>query len=360
MIYLYSGPDSYSIQEAAQRLLRAAVPDEAADLNITRLAGSEVTLDALRFACEALPFLADRRAVVVEGLLGRLAGRRAKDPDEGPREREPKLAADLAGYLPNVPPNTLLVLVEADAPPKTGPLGKALEQAGVKQQFFPILAGMPLVRWIKERAKACESAITDRAADLLATFIGGDLRLLSQEVRKLATYVGPGQAIDVEHVQLLVSQAAEANVFEFVDAIALGNRRRALTSLHVLLEQGERPERMMGMVSRQVRLLLQAKDLTQRGESAEGVGRALGLSPFPLRKILEQIRLVALPRLEAMHRRVLETDVAIKTGAQEPAVALELLVAELSGEAQRPAPRPLRPTRRPAPSDGAALPRHRG
>ena len=44
---------------------------------------------------------------------------------------------------------------------------------------------------------------------------------------------------------------------------------------------------------------------------------------------------------EAMHRRVLETDVAIKTGQQEPTLALELLVTELAGEARSATP-PLR------------------
>ncbi|MGH2370860.1 MAG: DNA polymerase III subunit delta [Chloroflexota bacterium] len=348
MIYLFYGPDSFSIQEAVQRQVRGALPAETADLNTARLAAGEVTLDALRFACEAVPFLADRRAVVVEHLFARLNTRRSRrgradqteGKPEGQAEQEKGLATEIAAYLPNVPPNTLLIFVESDAPPKTGALAKALSAAGAKQQFFPVLAGMPLVRWIKERAKAGEVSITDRAAELLAGFVGGDLRTLSHELAKLSSYAGPGRPIDAPDVHLLVSQASEANVFEFVDAIGMGNRPRALSSLHLLLEQGERPERILAMVSRQVRLLLQAKDLTQRGEASEAIGRALGLSPFPLRKIMEQIRLFQLPSLEVMHHHVLAADLQIKTGLQEPTLALELLVTELTGEARvRPARR---------------------
>ncbi|MDQ3700898.1 MAG: DNA polymerase III subunit delta [Chloroflexota bacterium] len=352
MIHFLSGPDGFTLQATVQRLLRGALPPDVADLNTTRLSASEVTLDGLRFACEAAPFLAERRVVVVDGLftrLGRSRGRADKRDDkrdekgEQRAERETGLAAAVAGYLPQVPLSTLLIFVEAEVPPKTGALAKALTEAGAKQQFFPVLAGMPLVRWIRERVQTSGAAIDDAAAELLASFVGGDLRVLANEVSKLATYVGPGQPIGVADVQTLVSQAAEANIFDCVDAIGQGDARRALGSLHVLLEHGERAERILALISRQVRLLLQAKDLSQRGESSEGIGRALGLSPFPLRKVLDQMRLFELTGLEGMLRRVLEADIHIKTGLHESGLALELLLAELASVARTPRGRPVRP-----------------
>ena len=111
--------------------------------------------------------------------------------------------------------------------------------------------------------------------------MGGDLRVVANEVDKLATYAGPGQAIDVADVEALVSQASEASIFACVDAVAQGDRRTALSSLAELLEEGEKPERVLALVGRQVRLLLQAKDLTMRGEDQEAIGRALGVPPFP-------------------------------------------------------------------------------
>ncbi|HEX2034587.1 MAG TPA: DNA polymerase III subunit delta [Chloroflexota bacterium] len=352
MIYLFHGPDSFSMDEALQRLLRGALPPETADLNLTRMAAGQVGLDALRFACEAMPFLAERRAVVVEHIFSRATSRRTREARERQapggtagdseetegKERPSGLAAEVAAYLPQVPSSTLLVFVETDAPPKTGPLARALEAAKVKQQYFPTLAGAPLLRWIKERVAASEASISDRAAAMLADFAGGDLRALSNELAKLVTYVGPGRAIDVADVQLLVGQVSEANIFECVDAIATGNRTGALRALHVLFEHGERPERILAMVTRQVRLLLQANDLTQQGEAPEVIGRALGLSPFPLRKVLEQVRHFSAPTLHAMHRRALEADLHLKTGQQEAVLALELLVAELASAAGRREP----------------------
>ena len=349
MIHLLYGPDEFSRQEALERLLRAALPAELADLNTTRLAAGEVTVDALRFACEAAPFLADRRAVLVTGLIGRLTARRgrAAEQDIGDDGTPAKgLAAEIAAYLPRVPANTLLVLLEGDAPPKTGALAKALTEAQAKTQAFPLLAGPPLSRWIRERAKSVDSSISDRAADLLATYVGGDLRALANELAKLATYVGPGRTIDLEDVSNLVNQVRESTIFELVDAVAQGNRKGALVALHQLLEDGERPERVLIMLGRQVRLLLQARELRGAGYTADAIGRELALSQFPLRKVMEQTRRFELPRLEAMHRRVLQADVSIKTGQQEPDLALELLVTELAA-AGTPA-RPSESARRPA------------
>ena len=314
MIILFHGPDDFSIREAVQKQLKAALPVDTADLNLTWLSGDQVTPDALRFACEAAPFLADRRAVVVERFF---SGKKATHVDA------------VAEYLPRVPANTLLLFVEEDAPPKSGPVARALAEAKVKVQFFGPFTGAALVRWIKDRAKALGGQISDPAAQLLASFVGGELRQLSNEVAKLVTYAGPGKMVEPEHVRLLVNEATETNIWALVDGVGRGQLRPALGALQQLLEAGERPERIMGMVARQVRLLVQARDCAERKVSEGETAKALGVSGFQLRKVQEQARLFRLERLKGMHRRTQEADVAIKTGRQPATLAVELLVTDL-------------------------------
>ena len=160
---------------------------------------------------------------------------------------------------------------------------------------------------------------------------------MANEVDKLATYAGPGQAIDVGDVESLVSQASEANIFACVDAVAQGDRRTALSSL-ARAGRGREARAGAGPRGRQVRLLLQAKDLTMRGEDQEAIGRALGVPPYPLRKVLDQMRMFQVETLEGMLRRVLEADIQVKTGELESRLALELLIAELSARGGSGAP----------------------
>jgi DNA polymerase-3 subunit delta len=349
MIYLLYGPDTFSIRERAQKLRQAALPAETADLNTTHLSGNDATVAALRFACEAVPFLADRRVAIVEGLLARATRRQGRPGNvattpasestsqaaggESSADAAPALARDLAEYLPRVPDSAVLILMEVQAPPKAGPLAKALAGPSVKQQSFPILAGAPLVRWIRQRAKEYGTSIEDQAAAALATYVTGDLAALSNELRKLAAYAGPGRTITRPDVQLLVNQAAEADIFELVDAVGQRDRAKALRALHTLLDKGERPERILVMIGRQVRILLQTRESLDNGRSQDEISRLTGLHPFPLRKALDQSRLFRLPILEAMHREVLATDLSIKTGGSTPGVALDLLVSALTSGA---------------------------
>ena len=341
MILLYYGPDDFSMREAVQKRLHEALPSaETADLNTTRLAAGQVTADALRFACEATPFLADRRVVLVEEFFTRSSARRgpATRSNEGQSEEGPEEGGGsavmnaVAEYLPSVPANTHLLFIESKVPPKTGPIFRALEQAKVKQQYFPTLAGMPLVRWIRDRAKTTRGQISDPASQLLATFVGGDLRTLSTEIEKLTTYAGMGKTVEPADVRLLVNQTGEVNVFALVDAVAQGQLNPALAALHRLLEAGERPERILGMLARQVRLLIQARELAGRRAGAEETAKVLGLAGFPLRKVQEQARLFTPERVREMHALTLAADVSIKTGRQEPALALELLVVGLAAK----------------------------
>ena len=77
--------------------------------------------------------------------------------------------------------------------------------------------------------------ITPDANTLLANFIGNQLRLLANELEKLATYVGPGATITVEDVRLLSTQVQEARIFDLTDALAQRNRMTPDMALDLLV-----------------------------------------------------------------------------------------------------------------------------
>src|SRR5437868_11629361 len=73
-IYLLYGEDTFGRDEAVQTLKERMRALPAGDHNLTEL-GPETSIAALRMATDVVPFLAERRMVIVRGLLGRLAGR---------------------------------------------------------------------------------------------------------------------------------------------------------------------------------------------------------------------------------------------------------------------------------------------
>jgi len=84
------------------------------------------------------------------------------------------------------------------------------------------------------------------------------------------------------------------------------------------------------MITRQLRILVQAKELSQNAASMAEIKGMLGLtSDYVLTKALEQSNRYSMRRLEQVYHKLLDTDLSIKKGISTGEVALDFLVAEL-------------------------------
>jgi DNA polymerase-3 subunit delta len=194
---------------------------------------------------------------------------------------------------------------------------------------FPLLRGKDLKVWIRQRVKAGGGDITPEAVDLLAELIGADLWAMDGEIRKLLLYSWE-HPIAEDDVRQLVSCIQEANIFALVDAVAEGRTELAQRILHRLYDEGVAPTYILTMITRQFRLIAQARDLA-KGLSRLQIQDRLGLkASYGLDKTLSQAKLYDFGRVKRAYSKLLETDLAIKTGQYNDKLALELLVTELA------------------------------
>lgn len=311
MLYILYGENDFSLQEQLSELKGGA--------DVQVLAAEKLTLGELLRIGGTLPFLAPRRLVIVEGLLSRFEPRG--------QSLESSEWSNLAQHVTQLPPTTTLVLVDGKLSPANPLLRKLAPKARVKE--FKLLRGTELQRWIHERITRLGSQISPRAARLLAELVGGNLWILSQELEKLCL-AAQGRPIEEKDVLELVSYAKEANIFSLADAIVGRQLRRAFHLLQEFLSQGTAPAYLLYMITRQFRLVIQARELASRGLSAREISQELGLtSDFLLEKALGQAATYSGERLEEVYRRLLEADVLTKTGRLSGELALELLVAEI-------------------------------
>jgi len=325
--YVFHGTDEFTRAETLVNFKRRLGPPDTVDLNTTVLDERGLTLSKLRHACDAIPFLAEKRLVIVNGLLTRLAARQAKKASS---TRKEYLAA-LADYLPRMPETSRLVFVENKALPAKHPILKLAQQdeRGYVKRFDPP-KDHSLPRWVTERVRKHGGEIDTQAAQQLAVIVGADLRLLDQEIVKLATYTNAERPITTADVDVLVPYAQTAIVFDMVDALGRRDGRTASQTLHRLLDAGEHPLGLLAMIVRQFRLLIQVKELRMGGASARNVAQALKLHSFPAGKLYNQSSHFTAAQLETVYRHLLDTDVDIKTGKIEVELALDLLVAGLA------------------------------
>jgi len=336
MYYLLHGPDTFSSAEEIAALKRQVGAPDVVDLNTNMLDGRTLTLAELSHACDALPFLSDRRLVIVEGLVARLSpGEKGRAVSASDKE----LLNQLVAYIPKLPATTDLVLVESDLVASKHPLYELAAQKGAgRVKAFPVLKDAALEQWIAERARAKGVKIDAQAVHELALYTGNDLRLLDNELSKLATYAGAEQRVRVEDVHRLVSYVREESIFEMVDALGQRNGRVAMRLFHGLLGEGKEPLYVFSMIARQFRQLLQAKSLAEQQAELPQIMKELSLRhEFIATKLLAQARNFALGRLQGIYRELQRIDVAIKTGRVEPELALDVFITEIcSDERARP------------------------
>lgn len=356
MFYILHGENELDRDEAAAKLRRDLATGDPAmvDLNTTVFDGGRLTMGELRHACDSIPFMADCRLVIAHGLLTRLASGRKGDEQDGAAEQDPAwkraFRDQLVAYLPTLPPATQLIFIESKALPPSDPVLKLAQGQKVPEeeqkkkrdkipefaQAFPLPKEKDLVAWVQKRVKDGKGKISNDAAWLLTELIGLDLRLLDQEIDKLLTYAGGERPVSADDVRALVSRAREEKIFALVDCVGRRETARALQLLHYLLEQEEHPLQILAMLGRQIRILIQVSELRTQGLVPPEIAGRLGLAPWMVDKFIDQAKKFDMAQLEAAHRRLVDTDWAIKTGKLEDTLALDLLVVGLG---QRPARR---------------------
>ncbi len=324
MYYIFHGDDEFTRSEAVAEL-KAKLGDPAmADINTTVLDGRSLTLSELIHTCDAIPFMGNRRLVIVQNLLQRF------DPRKGGRsEADQQLVQALRGYLPQLPETTRLIFVESKSLHGNNPILKqALKEEQGYVREFEVPRHGAVSRWITRRVEEKGGKIQSGAVMMLTAYGGEDLRLLDQEIEKLLIYAGD-RSITEADVRRLVPAAMESNIFAMVDALGQRDRRQAVTRLHELLEAGESPIYLLYMITRQFRILTQVKELAGQGLHQAAVQSRLGLHRYVAQKALTQARNFSPSQLNLIYQKVLETDEAIKTGRLQPELALDMLVADL-------------------------------
>lgn len=254
-------------QRLIDQIIAAALPPEEREWGLIVVDGPEAGVAGIISHLRAGSLMAPDRVVVVRGI------------DKLPAAAQKQLAA----ALPNVAGETRVVF-ESDSDgdsrggaPLKADLKKALEASG---QLVPATppSDRELPSWIVQEAADRGKRMAMPVATAFVGVVGGRIDLMLTELDKLVTYVGPEEEqITVHDVREIVCGEKESTVFELVDCIGKRDARGALTILPDLLPasgvQGAAIG-LLGMISRQIRVIWQAQALTKAGFRLEGMSKA--------------------------------------------------------------------------------------
>jgi DNA polymerase III delta subunit len=330
-VYILYGDDTFGRDEAVQSLKDRMRALPAGEHNLTEL-GPETTVTALRMAADVVPFLADRRMVIVYGLIGRLTGRGgaqrrpARGRKSAPADAGPDEYQVLLEYLPDLPQTTSLVLVE-DGKLAPEPLVAVIPRGRSAARGYPRVVDVP--GWVRGRAKLVGVDLDEAAIRELAS-LGGDLRRLDSELHKLRDFADGRKVSRADVRELVIGR--EVAVWSLLDGLAERNTGKALAAFRALLSQGESTGALFGrdIVPHYHRLLVARElSLASPAERARIDVTALGLNPATVGRWMDQAAHFDRLELERAIELLLEVDRQIKTGEAEPEPSIEVTIVQL-------------------------------
>jgi DNA polymerase III subunit delta len=301
-LYLLCGDEPYLVERAVKKLLDRAVDPGFRDFNLNVFYGNEVKGDEVFSAAQTLPMFAQNRVVLVK---------KGGDLSAGAMEV-------LLPYLQDPSPSTCLIL-QAEKVDGRKKFFAEFKKRGEVVEFKRPYENQ-LGPYVRDEVRAAGKKIDGAAAELLAYLVGNNLQELVSQIEKLCVYCGKQEVIGVTEVKAIVSDTKVESVFEFTDALGAKDTARALRMLTTLLGDGEAPLRILGGVARHYRQLWQVRELLDRKVASGDMAKASGINPYFLKKVMDQARNYKVSELKDVFERMLELDLAFKSGGRADAV----------------------------------------
>ena len=307
-IYVIAGKEQALAKKHYQELLdRLIAPAQrATGLWVT---DSKAAIDEVLDELRTLPFLTDRRVVVVQ------------EADEFITKHRPLLET----YFDAPCASGVLILIATSFPSNTK-LAKKLKKVGELMAITPPKPWQLPAHIAQYVKQTFDKVLVKDAAQLLVDLTGNDVTRLYSEVEKLVVFVDSKTNITVQDVEALVGHNRIFGVFEVIDAMVAGQTGVALSRLRNMFAEDKNAQyTTVGAFAFHFRKMFNAKALLSQGKSVPDVTKALRLWG-KTDQFYAQIRKVSLEQISQIIQQLASIDHQIKTGQTRAAVAIESLV----------------------------------
>ena len=313
-LYLLLGSEVYLRRVAAQTITEAALSRTLLrEFNESAFSLLSDPVQSAVAAAEQLPMMSDQRVVRIRDFA------RLREADED----------SLIRYLNNPAPTTVMIFI-ADELDKRKKSSKVLMDTCTVVEFAP-LKDAEARTWVKTRLKELKVSADDQVLSDLIRLVGTDVQTLFNELEKLASAAASsGGRITLALIDELIGRSRELSNFELADHLLAGNRKKALETLHRLLEDGAEPVMLVGLIAGNYHRLALGKHLLTRGGRDE-VFRNINLPPFKRESYISTLQRSSAAKIAQGIQLTAAADLAIKTSQATPRLQLELLVCELAG-----------------------------
>jgi DNA polymerase-3 subunit delta len=313
LIYIIFGKEDGLVALELENLINKLLTTEEKLTALLSFDGSKATISDVLDELRTLPFLAQKRVVVI------------RDAD--------KFISDnrqvLEDYFDNPSPTGVLVLTVESWRADTKLAKKLADVGSLVTVKSPTQAELPM-RIIRYAQDAYRKKIDRHTADLIVELTGNNLAGLYSQVDKLALFAEGKNEITISDVEQLIGRNRLFNAFEVIDSCLAGNVDKAVSRLRDMLDKDRDAEfTVIGAFAFHFRRLFNARVLFDKGTSAQQVARQLGLW-HNVDGFLTQAKRLPLEKVGGFLEELADIDYAVKTGRAKVDEAMENLVLKLT------------------------------
>lgn len=328
-LLLLCGEEQYLVHWAVELLMDQYLNKACESLDFTRLEPDGLSLDKIKESCETLSMMSPKRVVLIPEFPPAL-GQKLRGFSESDEK-------ELLEYFKDIPETCLLIITAGLPDPKNKKKSKlqtAVNKLGTVYDFGP-LSGPQLrsfiVKRLKNSGKLCRNSVIEMLIEDSGygnKEIDYNLYNLENDIKKVIAHSSEDEILSSD-VALTISTNLETNVFAMLDAISRNRKDEAYRLLHNLLVSGEGVYKLLALISSQLELILEVKEMRDEGMGLPQMQKTLGVHEFRIKKAMGVTEKYSTDGLKRILSKAYEIDGNIKTGLLDQTLALELFVAEI-------------------------------
>ena len=314
-VYLLYGEEAYLKKQYRDRITKAIFPD-GDTVNYAYYEGKGINPGELIDLAETMPFFAKRRLIVVEnsGFFK-------------------NATPDLADYIKTMPDTACFLFVENEAD-KRGKMYKAVKSKGRVVEMAR-QDEKTLLYWVAGNVKKEGYKIKEQTARYLLSTTGTDMENLEKELEKLFCYCMGKEEIEISDIEAICTTQITNKIFDMVEAVAMKNQKKALDYYYDLLTLKEPPMRILYLLTRQFRILMEVKEMDRTGIPQKEIAAKVGIMPFLVGKYRAQAKAFTRKELRGIVEAGVQTEEDVKTGKMGDILSVELFLVQYSSKREK-------------------------
>ena len=309
-VYLLYGEEAYLKKQYKEKLRNAMLPSDDT-MNYTYYEGKGINVNEVIDLAETLPFFAERRLIVLE--------------DTGLFK---SAAPELADYLKEMPETTFMIFIETEVD-KRSKLYKAVQNKGRVVELGR-QDETTLLRWVAGNVKRANKQISENTIGYFLGKVGTDMENIQKELEKLFCYTMDKDSITTRDVETICTTQITNQIFDMVNAVADKQQKKALEYYYDLLALKEPPMRILFLLTRQFKLLLEVKTMDKQGYPRKEIAEKAGINPFVVGKYQTQAKAFSEKELRGIMEDAVDTEESVKTGRLTDTLGVELFIIKYS------------------------------